>query len=112
MGISSHSLLSFPCSRLRSRPDPKKSTDYSRVVNTAHTKRLARLLDDAGKYELVTGGVVDESEKYIAPTVLRKVQLDAKVMQDEISHIHTSHMCQCFVFSLTEDIYLGLYYLF
>lgn len=65
--------------------DPKKSADYSRIINTNHLRRLRSYLDDEkANYEIVIGGATDESARYMAPTILRKVSLSAKVMQDEI----------------------------
>jgi len=61
--------------------DPQKSPDYGRVVNTRHVKRLVALL---GSGKIVAGGQVDESDRYMAPTVLRDVSPDSPVMQDEI----------------------------
>jgi aldehyde dehydrogenase (NAD+) len=61
--------------------DPKTSPDYGRIVNEQHLRRLVGLLD-GGKATI--GGVADESERYLAPTVLQEVQVDAPVMHDEI----------------------------
>jgi aldehyde dehydrogenase (NAD+) len=62
-------------------PDPKQSPDYGRIVNESHLRRLVGLLD-GGKATI--GGVADEPERYLAPTVLQEVQTDAPVMHDEI----------------------------
>jgi len=64
--------------------DPKQSKDYSKVVNHNHLRRVHGLLEDRGNYKLETGGELDEKERYFAPTILRNVAADAKVMQDEI----------------------------
>ncbi len=61
--------------------DPKRTPDYGRIVNERHHRRLAVLLKDG---EVVVGGQADESERYIAPTILRNVPADAPVMADEI----------------------------
>jgi len=61
--------------------DPKQTPDYGRIVNERHHRRLAVLLKDG---EVVVGGQVDESDRYVAPTILRKVSPDAPVMADEI----------------------------
>ncbi|KAG1970031.1 aldehyde dehydrogenase family 3 member A2b [Pimephales promelas] len=61
--------------------DPKKCQDYGRIINERHFKRLMALLEGSS---VAVGGENDESECYIAPTVLRDVKPDAKVMQDEI----------------------------
>lgn len=62
-------------------PDPRQSTDYGRIVNDAHFRRLEKLLGDG---EVVVGGETDESSRYIAPTVLRNVRADAPIMEEEI----------------------------
>ena len=68
------------------RSDPKKSPDYSKVINARHINRIRGYLDDdKANYELVLGGVVDEADRYFSPTILRKVTLNSKVMRDEIS---------------------------
>ncbi len=62
--------------------DPQKSGDYGRVVNERHHQRLMKLIPGSG--EVFVGGKADESDRYIAPTVLRDVKPDAPVMADEI----------------------------
>ncbi|HEY7281928.1 MAG TPA: aldehyde dehydrogenase family protein [Actinomycetota bacterium] len=64
--------------------DPRTSPDYARIVNASHFERLAGLLDQGGFTEVVAGGAVDAGTRYIAPTVLRGVDPNAAVMQDEI----------------------------
>ncbi len=61
--------------------DPKQSPDYGRIVNAKNYDRLLSLLKDG---EVVTGGVSDSSERYIAPTILVNVSAESKVMQEEI----------------------------
>jgi aldehyde dehydrogenase (NAD+) len=62
--------------------DPKASPSYARIVNERHHRRLLALLGDGER--AVIGGEHDEKERYIAPTVLRDVRPDARVMGDEI----------------------------
>ena len=69
--------------RTRFGKDPRQSTDFGRIVNTGHALRLSQLVD-AGGFEVVVGGDADETERYVAPTVLRGVSPDAAVMQEEI----------------------------
>jgi len=52
-----------------------------RIVNERHHQRVRRLIDSG---EVVVGGEAVESERYIAPTVLRNVKADSPVMQEEI----------------------------
>jgi len=61
--------------------DPKGSSDFGRIVNERHHRRLAVLLKDG---EIVVGGGADESDRYIAPTILRNVSPQAPIMNDEI----------------------------
>ena len=64
--------------------NPKGSDDYGRIVNERHYDRLAGLLDAGGFEAVVTGGVGNRDERYLAPTVLAGVEPTAAVMQDEI----------------------------
>ncbi|KAJ3409634.1 hypothetical protein CcCBS67573_g01797 [Chytriomyces confervae] len=67
--------------------DAKKSTEYPRMINQAHTKRLVNVLDRqlALKHsELVIGGDHDVSDRYIAPTVVSNVKVSDPLMEDEI----------------------------
>lgn len=60
---------------------PRETSDYGRIVNERHHRRLTAYLADG---EVAIGGEADESERYIAPTVLRHVDPSAPVMQEEI----------------------------
>lgn len=62
--------------------DAQASASYGRIINARHHDRLMRLIDDEAK--VVTGGQGDRESRYIAPTILRDVDPDAPVMQDEI----------------------------
>jgi len=61
--------------------DPKTCSDYGRIINQRHHKRVMALTEDS---TVAVGGENDESDCYIAPTILRDVKPDAKVMQEEI----------------------------
>nr|AAI52641.1 Aldh3a2 protein [Danio rerio] len=61
--------------------DPKTFEDYGRIINRRHFKRIMALLEGS---TVAIGGDCDESECYIAPTVLRDVKPASKVMQEEI----------------------------
>ncbi|KAM9331702.1 aldehyde dehydrogenase family 3 member A2-like [Pholidichthys leucotaenia] len=61
--------------------NPKACPDYGRIINQRHFKRVMAMLEDS---TIAVGGENDESDCYIAPTVLRDVKPDAKVMQEEI----------------------------
>ena len=61
--------------------DPKQSPDYARIINERHHGRLTALLRGA---DVVTGGQADVSDRYIAPTILKNVNEDDPVMQEEV----------------------------
>jgi aldehyde dehydrogenase (NAD+) len=61
--------------------NPANSSDYGRIINEYHFKRLTTLLDNG---HVVCGGNVDAEERYIAPTLLDQVQWSDPVMQEEI----------------------------
>jgi aldehyde dehydrogenase (NAD+) len=66
--------------------DPARSPDYARIVNGHHHRRLQKLLPagGTGSGAVVVGGTSNEQDWYFAPTVLRGVEPDAPVMQEEI----------------------------
>jgi acyl-CoA reductase-like NAD-dependent aldehyde dehydrogenase len=61
--------------------DPANSPDYGRIVSDRHFERLVHLMQ-AG--QPIVGGQIDASDRYIAPTLLEQVDLDALLMQEEI----------------------------
>jgi aldehyde dehydrogenase (NAD+) len=62
------------------------SADFPRIVNGAHTRRIAGLIRDAvGKgARIVFGGDIDEEARFIAPTVLTGVTEAMEMFQEEI----------------------------
>ncbi len=66
--------------------DPRHSPHYTRIVNERHFHRVCQLLDDAIQRgaKVIAGGQCDESNRFIAPTILTEVPMDAGVMQEEI----------------------------
>ena len=68
--------------------DPEKSEYNARIVNEAHTKRLAKILDVDKKW-IVFGGIVDIASKYVAPTILNfkdnvEAFTNSQAMKEEI----------------------------
>ena len=63
--------------------NPKNSSDYSRMVNEFHTKRVAAMLEGHGG-RVVCGGEVDLKTKYIAPTVILNPNKDSPVGSQEV----------------------------
>ena len=62
-------------------PNPQESPDFGRIINDRHFERLAGLLDGQ---DIVVGGETHSEDLYVAPTILRNVDPDAPVMQEEI----------------------------
>lgn len=62
--------------------DPRTSSDFARIINPRHYRRLMNLLPGSG--EILVGGNGTEDERYFAPTILRNVPPDAPVMAEEI----------------------------
>lgn len=64
--------------------DPSASPDFARIISERHTQRLAAIID-SHKADIIHGGQVDISNKYIAPTLLDlKTTPQGKAMADEI----------------------------
>ncbi|WP_199250686.1 aldehyde dehydrogenase [[Phormidium] sp. ETS-05] len=61
--------------------EPANSPDYGRIVNDGHLQRLQDLLESG---EIIVGGDINPDARYIAPTVIDNVSLEAAVMQEEI----------------------------
>jgi len=61
--------------------NPQQSEAFVRIINARHFKRLSELLDSD---KVIIGGQTDESDLYIAPTVLNNVDYTDAVMQEEI----------------------------
>ena len=64
----------------------EQSADYCQVVNDAHFDRIEGYLEDAKELgaKVVVGGDTNKDRRFIAPTVLCDVPLDALVMKEEI----------------------------
>lgn len=61
----------------------KDSKDFGRIVNERHVRRLKDIIDKDHE-KIVFGGEVDVKERYVAPTILKDVNYNDAVMQDEI----------------------------
>lgn len=66
--------------------DAQKESSYSRIVNQRHYQRVKSYIDDAvGKgAKIEFGGTTDGKQDYIAPTVMTNVDMNSKVMEEEI----------------------------
>lgn len=60
--------------------------DYCRIVNSKHYGRIKGLLDDATRRgaKVAAGGLHDDAQDFLAPTLLTDVDRDAEIMQEEI----------------------------
>ncbi|XP_018427324.1 PREDICTED: aldehyde dehydrogenase family 3 member B1-like isoform X2 [Nanorana parkeri] len=59
----------------------QQSPDFGRIIGDRHYQRVAALLKHG---KVVAGGQTDDSEKYIAPTILIDVAESDPIMQEEI----------------------------
>ncbi|MGZ5781492.1 MAG: aldehyde dehydrogenase family protein, partial [Burkholderiaceae bacterium] len=66
--------------------DQKSNADLTRMINQRHAQRIASLLEDATARgaRVLTGGAVDISQCFIAPTLIDRIPADAGVMKEEI----------------------------
>jgi len=62
---------------------PKASASFGRIVNRAHWARIDKLVKGAGG-AVVAGGESDESQLYIAPTIIRGAAGDAPISCEEV----------------------------
>ncbi|MBI2966720.1 MAG: aldehyde dehydrogenase [Bacteroidetes bacterium] len=60
--------------------DPSTSPDFGRIINQKHFERVKNLISG----DIITGGLTDASQRYIAPTIIDNVKPGDKVMQEEI----------------------------
>ena len=61
----------------------KESPDFGRIVNEKHYNRLKELLE-IHKNNIVFGGKSSKEDLYIEPTILENINVQDKVMQEEI----------------------------
>ena len=70
-------------------PDKKgidQSKDYGRIINDTNFDRVQALLEDAKENgaKVEFGGEVNKQDRYIQPTILSNINMEMKIMQDEI----------------------------
>ena len=70
-------------------PDKKgidQSKDYGRIINDTNFDRVQALLEDAKENgaKVEFGGEVNKQDRYIQPTLLSHINMEMKIMQDEI----------------------------
>ena len=61
--------------------DPQVSDSYGRIVSDRHLERLRSLMSGG---TVLFGGESDAADRYLAPTVLVDVDVDSKLMAEEI----------------------------
>lgn len=61
--------------------EPCNNSEYPKVINKNHYKRLLRLMDGQ---DVIFGGQANETTNQISPTLLKNVSLDDDVMKEEI----------------------------
>jgi len=61
--------------------NPETSKDFARIISSDNVKRIS-LLMKSGK--VVTGGMTDEENCYVAPTVLKDIKSNDPVMEEEV----------------------------
>ncbi|MBS7345355.1 MAG: aldehyde dehydrogenase [Caryophanon sp.] len=63
--------------------EPKTSEFFGRIITKSQVERLANMLAQ-DRAHIVTGGEVDVTTQYVAPTIVDNVSWDAATMQEEI----------------------------
>jgi aldehyde dehydrogenase (NAD+) len=65
---------------------PKDSESFCRISDNSHTLRLKNLINDAvnNGAVIVHGGETDENTDYVAPTLLKEINMDSDIMNQEI----------------------------
>ncbi|KAL3841735.1 hypothetical protein ACJMK2_019840 [Sinanodonta woodiana] len=64
--------------------DPVNSPDFGRIINDRHFQRIKKILDNLGGGKIALGGETDETQRFIAPTILTDVKFSDPIMQEEI----------------------------
>jgi aldehyde dehydrogenase (NAD+) len=64
----------------------KATPDFARIIDDGHFTRVSGLVEETvrGGAVVELGGSADAAERYIAPTILSNVTLDAPIMREEI----------------------------
>ena len=61
--------------------EPIESQDYGKIINERHYSRLVNLMDGE---DAIIGGIANDENQRIAPTVLDNIGFDSNIMQEEI----------------------------
>lgn len=61
--------------------DPQQSKDFARIINSRHFERLKRCLNDE---KIIYGGICDDADAYISPTLVDYPSETSAIMSEEI----------------------------
>jgi len=61
--------------------NPETSYDYPRIINKENLQRLEKMLDNVN---IVHGGIINEKDNYMSPTIIDSPSLNSEVMKGEI----------------------------
>ena len=61
--------------------NPELSPDYCRIINKNNWSRLTELLNNQ---TIIYGGIGNEEDRYLAPTLVDQPRLESELMKDEI----------------------------
>ena len=61
--------------------NPEESKDFARIINAKNWKRLTEMIESS---KVIFGGITNENENYISPTLIDEPSLTSEVMKDEI----------------------------
>lgn len=86
-------------------------SDYPHIISDKHFQRLLTLMQGE---TIILGGKTDETNRFIAPTLLDNVRLDAPIMQEEIFGpilplIEYTDIQQCIDFIISRPKPLAFY---
>lgn len=61
--------------------NPQLSPDFTRIINKKNWQRLASMIEES---KVAAGGISDEKNLYIAPTLIDEPSFESEIMKDEI----------------------------
>lgn len=66
--------------------EASSKNDFARIVNTNHFERVKNLVDSSVEEgaKVIKGGTFDESDNYIAPTIIDGINEDSAIFKEEI----------------------------
>lgn len=70
----------------KTESEREKSKDLTRIINSAHYQRIKKLTQDTLHQgaQAETGGVFNDLENYVSPTLLTKITSQSPIMSEEI----------------------------